>query len=258
MKKQIVLILFSIIFTGFTLVASAGQSFASMANAGALLDWSQLSIFGSLNWLSESTATSATVSNSFGETGAFSDLKSGWVDSSSTAYISGANAQGWKGLSGIPLCQTLSSTSQVDPTNYKWSNGSGNAILTGSFTTTAEGWVIVQVPYSISLDLVASNDLTASTYGKARASVSLSQLGGTTTAEFIELFSTVYGGNTFENSKSGWFGLMKLVRADETWTFTAEVSTETATSNPVPLPGALWLFVPGLACFVGLRRKFHN
>ena len=74
----------------------------------------------------------------------------------------------------------------------------------------------------------------------------------------MEIFSTVYDGNTFNQSQSGILGLMKLFNAGETGTFTAEVSTETANSNMVPLPGALWLFVPGLACFFGLRRKLSN
>jgi len=51
---------------------------------------------------------------------------------------------------------------------------------------------------------------------------------------------------------------MKLFNAGETGTFTAEAFTETAISNVVPLPAALWLFAPGLACFFGLRRKFNN
>ena len=74
----------------------------------------------------------------------------------------------------------------------------------------------------------------------------------------MEIFSTVYNGNTFNQSQSGMLGLMKLFNAGETGTFTAEVSTETANSNTVPLPGALLLFAPGLACFFGLRRKFSN
>jgi hypothetical protein len=259
MKKQIVRILFNILFIGSMLVAPAGHAFASFANVNASLDWSEFSIFGVvLNPISQTTSTNATVSNSIGETGASSDLKAGWVDSSSNASISNANAQGQKGLSGIPLHQTFSSASLANLSDYGWSNSSGRAIITGSFTATTDSWVFVSVPYAVFIDLTASHDLTASAYGKARASVSLAKSGGTTTAEFIELFSTVYGGNTFGNSESGVFGLMKYFNAGETGTFTAEVSTETTNANTVPLPGALLLFAPGLACFFGLRRKFSN
>jgi hypothetical protein len=80
----------------------------------------------------------------------------------------------------------------------------------------------------------------------------------TTATEFIEFFSTVYGSDTFGVNESGNFGFGKWFGAGETGTFTAEVFTETATSNMVPLPGALLLFAPGLACFFGMRKRFSH
>jgi hypothetical protein len=253
MKKQIVRILFAVSFIAFILTIPAGQAFASLVNTSASLNWSLLNIFGSLNWTSQTTATNATVSNSLGETGDASDLLPGWVSSSSTATISNAGAQG---ISNTP--QSLSAVSYSSLADIGWSNSSGSSVLTGYFTATTTGWVIITVPYSVSMNLTASDDPTASAYGKTRASISLAQSGGSTSTDFIELFSTVYGGNTFGNSKSGLFGLMKYFETGETGTFTTEVFTDTATSSPVPLPGALWLFAPGLACFVGLRRRFRN
>jgi hypothetical protein len=252
-KKQTVRILFSIIFIGFVLVVSTGQSFASMANTSASLDWSQLSIFGSLNWVSQSTNTNATVSNSFGETGVVSDPKPGWVSSSSAVTISNAGAQG---ISGVP--QSLSSASYSSLADFGWSNSAGSSILTGSFTATETGWVIITIPYSVSLDLIASGDPAASAQGSSKAMISLFKTGGSLSTDSMEIFSTIYNGNTFNQNQSGILGLMKLFNAGETGTFTAEVSTETATSNPVPLPGAFLLFAPGLACFFVLRRKFSN
>jgi hypothetical protein len=252
MKKQTVRILFSITFIGFILVTLAGQSFASLANAGASLDWSQLSIFGSLNWISRTTSTNATVSNSFGETGTVSDQKPGWVSSSSPATISNAGAQG---ISAAP--QSLSASSYSSLADIGLSNSSGSAVLTGSFTATALGWVIVTIPYFVSLDLTSSSDPTGGALGRSRVMVSLSRTDGSST-DFVDLFLTVNNGRTFNQSRSGLFGLMKEFDVGETGIFTAEVFTETATSNPVPLPGAAWLFAPGLACFFGLRRKFSN
>jgi hypothetical protein len=74
----------------------------------------------------------------------------------------------------------------------------------------------------------------------------------------MELFSIVYNNNTFSQSQSGILGLMKLFNAGETGTFMAEVFTEAVASNPVPLPGAVWLFAPGLASFFTLRRRFQK
>jgi hypothetical protein len=253
MKKRIVRILFGILFIGFILVTPAVQTFASMANTSASLDWSQLSIFGSLKWASQSTNTSATVSNSFGETGVVSDPKPGWVSSSSAVTISNAGAQGISTLE-----QSLSTVSYSSLVDKGWSNSSGSAVLTGSFTATADGWVIITIPYSVSLDLTSSSYPAATTLGRSKVVVSLSRTGGSISTDFMELFSTVNNGSTFNHSQSSMFGLMKEFYAGETGTFTAEVFSETATSNPVPLPGALWLFVPGLACFFGLRRKFRN
>jgi hypothetical protein len=241
MKKQIVQIFFSIMFIGFILVVSAGQSFASQANTGASLDWSQLSIFGSLNWISRTTNTNATVSNSFGETGDVSDQKPGWVSSSSAVTISNASAQGVSAF-----VQSLSAASYSSLADIGWSNSSGSSILTGSFTATTTGWVIITIPYYVSLDLTS------------KALISLSRSGGSLSTDSMEILSTIYNGNIFNQSQSGILGLMKLFNAGETGTFTAETSTETAASSPVPLPGALLLFAPGLACFFGLRRKFRN
>ena len=253
MKERTVRVLFSIFFIGFILVVSAGQSFASLANTSASLDWGQLSIFGSLNWMSQTTGTNATVSNSLGETGTSSRLETGWVSLSSAATISNANGQGLS-----TERQSLSALSSSSLAGTGWSNTSGSAVLTGSFTAAADGWIIITIPYSVSVDLAASNDSAASAYGRTRASISLTQSGGSTSTDSIELFSTVYGGNTFGNNRSGFFGLMKYFMAGETGTFTAQVSTETNASSPVPLPGALLLFAPGLACFVGLRRKYRD
>jgi hypothetical protein len=253
MKKQTVRILFGILFIGFMLAVPVNQVFASMANISASLDWSQLSIIGSLNWASKSTDTNATVSNSFGETGAVSDQKPGWVSSSSAVTISNANAQG---TSTMP--QSLSSASYSNLNDKGWSSSSGSAILTATFIATDDGWITIYLPFTISMNLSASSDPTASAYGKTRASVSLAQSDGTTTTEFMEFFSTVSDGNSFEKSRSGIFGLIRYFEAGKTGTFTAEVSTETANSNMVPLPGALWLFAPGLACFVGLRRRLNK
>jgi hypothetical protein len=252
MKERTVRILFSIMFIGFILVVSAGQSFASLANASASLDWSQLSIFGSLNWVSKSTNTNATVSNSLGETGAVSDQKPGWVALSSAATISNTGAQG---ISSVP--QTLSAASYSSLDDIGWSTSSGSSVLTGSFTATATGWVFITIPYSVSLDLLASSDPAATAQGKSKALISLSKAGGSLSTDSMEIFSTVYTGDIFNQNQSGILGLMKLFNAGETGTFTAEVSTETANSNAVPLPGALWLFVPGLVCFVGLRRRLN-
>jgi hypothetical protein len=253
MKKQMVRILFSIIFIGFVLVASSGRSFASFANTSASLDWSQLSIFGSLNWVSKSTNTNATASNSFGETGSVSDQKPGWVSSSSVATTSNAATQGISTVS-----QSLSATSNSSLADKGWSNSSGSTILTGSFTATTTGWVIITIPYYVSLDLTSSSYPPATALGRSKVVVSLSRTGGSISTDFMELFSTVNNGSTFNQSQSGMFGLMKEFYAGETGTFTAEVFTETATSNAVPLPGALLLFVPGLVCFFGMRRKFNN
>ena len=170
MKKQIVRILFSIIFIGFILVVSAGQSFASLANTSASLDWSQLSIFGSLDWTSQTTNTDTTVSNSFGENEAVSDQKSGWVSSSSAVTISNAGAQGISTLE-----QSLSAVSYSSLADIGWSNSSGSSVLTGSFTATTTGWVIITIPYSVSLDLTASSDPAASAQGRSKALISLSQ-----------------------------------------------------------------------------------
>jgi hypothetical protein len=253
MKKQMVRILFSIFVIGFLLATPANQVFASLANASASLDWSQLSIFGSLNWVSKSTNTNATVSNGFGETGVVSDPKPGWVSSSSAVTISNAGAQG---ISGV--LQSLSAASYSSLADKGWSNSSGSTILTGSFTATTTGWVIITIPYYVSLDLAASSDLAASAQGRSKATISLFKTGGSLSIDSMEIFTTVYDGNTYNQNQSGILGLMKLFNAGETGTFTAEVFTETATSNAVPLPGALLLFVPGLACFFGLRRKFRN
>ena len=48
LKEKTVRILFSVMFIGFILVVSAGQSFASLANTSASLDWSQLEHFREL------------------------------------------------------------------------------------------------------------------------------------------------------------------------------------------------------------------
>jgi hypothetical protein len=253
MKERTVRILFSIMFIGFILVVSAGQSFASLANASASLDWSQLNIFGSLNWVSKSTNTNATVSNSLGETGAVSDQKPAWVASSSAATISNAGAQGVS-----TLVQSLSAASYSSLADIGWSNSSGSSVLTGSFTATTTGWVIITIPYYVSLDLTASSDPAVATQGQSKALISLSKAGGSLSTDSMEIFSTVYNGDIFNQNQSGILGLMKLFNAGETGTFTAEVSTETATSNVVPLPGAILFLAPGLACFFGLRRKFSN
>jgi hypothetical protein len=251
MKEQRKRILFGILFIGFILVIPPGQAFASLANMGSSIDWSQLSIFGNLNWTSQTTSTNATVSNSLNETGTLSDLKSGWVSSSSLSTISNANAQGI----GITN-QSLLASSNSNLTGIGWSNSSGGAILTGSFTVMATGWIMISVPYSVFIDLTASDDFVASAYGKTRASISLAQNGGDTSTDFVEFCSNVYGGNTFGNNKSGTFSLMKLFNAGETGTFTAEVSTEANVSNTVPLPGAFLLLGPGLVCIAIFRRRF--
>ena len=93
--------------------------------------------------------------------------------------------------------------------------------------------------------------------GMARALLYLSQSGGSAT-DTKEVISTVYNGNASVNSKSGWLGLMTWFEAGETGTFRAEVTTETRTANPVPLPGALWLLGPSCAGLVALRRRFHS
>jgi hypothetical protein len=253
MKEKTVRILFSIIFIGFILVVSAGQAFAALAKTSASLNWSLLNIFGSLNWSSQTTDTNAIASNNLGETGYASDLIPGWVSSSSVATTSNAATQGISTVS-----QSLSATSNSSLADKGWSNSSGSTILTGSFTATTTGWVIITIPYYVSLDLTSSSYPPATALGRSKVVVSLSRTGGSISTDFMELFSTVNNGSTFNQSQSGMFGLMKEFYAGETGTFTAEVFTETATSNAVPLPGALLLFVPGLACFFGLRRKFRN
>ena len=164
MKKQIVRMLISIIFIGFILVISAGQSLASLVNTSASLDWSQLSIFGSLDWTSQTTNTDTAVSNSFGENEAVSDQKPGWVSTSSAVTISNGGAQGISTLE-----QSLSAVSYSSLADIGWSNSSGSSVLTGSFTATATGWVFITIPYSISLDLTASSDPAASAQGSSKA-----------------------------------------------------------------------------------------
>jgi hypothetical protein len=253
MKKRIVGILINISVIGFLLATPANQVFASIANTGASLDWSQLTIFGSLNWISKSAGTSALVSNSLGETEAVTDQTPDWVSSSSIAGISNAGAQGISAL-----LQSLSAVSYSSLAGLGWSSSAASSVLTGSFTATATGWVYIFVPYSVSLDLTASSDPAVATQGQSKALISLLRAGGSLSTDSMEIFSTVYNGNTFNQNQSGVLGLMKLFNAGETGMFTAEASTETANSNMVPLPGALLLFAPGLACFFGLRRKFSN
>jgi hypothetical protein len=258
MKRLLVRILFSILFIGFMFAMPMNQAFASMANASASFDWSQLSIFGSLNWVSRSTDTSATASNNFGETGAAADSKSGWVSSSSVVGISNGGAQGVSILE-----QSLSAVSYSSLAGTGWGNSAGSSVLTGSFTADATGWIIISVPYSVSLDLTASPGSAESAQGKAKVQISLAKTGESTSTDSMELFSTVYDGNIFNQSLGQqpdhpvYLGLMKMFYVGETGTFTVEAFTETAMSNVVPLPGALWLFAPGLACFFGLRKRLH-
>jgi hypothetical protein len=253
MNKRLVQILFGILFIGFILVP-AGQVFASLATAGASLDLSGLIPLGNWNW-NWTSSTDTMASNSLNENGDTSDLMPGWVSSSRVTTVSNAEGQGansaWQSLSAL-------SNSSLDGTG--WSSSSGSVVLTGSFTAPTTGWVMIIVPYSVSLDLAASSDPAASAHGKTRASISLTQNGGSASTDFIEFLSTVYSGNEYVENKSGnnyKLGVMKWFVAGATGTFRAEVSTETAMSNVVPLPGALWLFAPGLACFFGLRKRLH-
>ena len=157
----------------------------------ASLDWSQLSILGSLNWVSQSTTTNSTVSNSFGETGAISDQKPGWLSSSSAVTISNAGAQ-----STSALLQSLSASSYSSLADIGWSNSSGSSILTGSFTATADGWIIFTVPYSF-LWILWLQETHRQSASREDQSIGLScKSGGSISTDSMELFSTVYNGNT--------------------------------------------------------------
>lgn len=251
MKKQIIRTLCAVlVLVSIALVIPAGRTFASMINTSASLDWSQLNIFG-VTWISQNVSTDVSALNSAGESQTFSDYQTGWISSSSAAVISNATSQG---ISMVD--QSLNATSYASLTNIGWVNNSGNAVLTGSFAATVSGWVIITIPYSVSVDLTASSGTEASAQGLSRVLISLSKTGGSTSTDSMELFSIVYNNDTFSQSQSGILGLMKLFNAGETGTFRAEVFSEANASNPVPLPGAIWLFAPGLACFIGLRRKY--
>jgi len=258
MDRKLDRILYSIIFVGIVLFVSAGQAFASYANASASLDWSRFNISGDVSWILKNTSTSAAVSNSLGGSGATSDLKPGWVSSSSMAAISNVNAQG-QISTNLPPPKTPLAASQANLVTYGWSSGTGSAVLTGSFTFTAQdaGFVVIAVPYTVSVNLLATDGSAGYSMGMARALLYLSQSGGSAT-DTKEVISTVYNGNASVNSKSGWLGLMTWFEAGETGTFRAEVTTETRTANPVPLPGALWLLGPSCAGLVALRRRFHS
>ena len=182
-----------------------------------------------------------------------SDHRPGWVPSSSMANISNVSAQ------GLNSSSALSGISYTELAEYGWNIGSGRGLLTGTFTANSPGFIVIVVPYAITLDLFAPDDPTAYSMGKAKAFLSLTQNGGGVSTDTMELISTIYGGNTFQNEKRSLSRPHEMVRSWRyTGTFRAEVTTEASISNPVPLPGALLLFAPGLACFFGLRRKFSN
>jgi len=253
MKKQIIRALCVVlVVVSIVLVIPVERTFASMINTSASLDWSQLNIFG-ITWISRNVSTDVSALNSASESQTFSDYQTGWISSSSAAAISNAASQG---ISIVD--QSLSATSYASLTNIGWVNSSGSTVLTGSFMATASGWVVITIPYSVSVDLTASSGTEASAQGLSRVLISLSKTGGSTSTDSMELFSIVYNNDTFSQNQSGILGLMKLFYAGETGTFRAEVFTEANASNPVPLPGAIWLFAPGLACFIGLRRKYCN
>jgi len=231
----------------------AGKAFASLVNTSASLDWSQLNFFGSVTWISQNVSTDVSALNSAGESQTFSDYQIGWISSSSAAVISNEVSQGI-----FIVDQSLNATSYSNLASTGWTNNSGSAILNGSFTATSTGWIVITIPYTVSVDLTASSGTEASAQGLSRVLISLSKTGGSTSTDSMELFSIVYNNDTFSQSQSGILGLMKLFNAGETGTFRAEVFTEAAASNPVPIPGAVWLFAPGLASFFTLRRRFNR
>lgn len=254
MKKQIIRIFLLLFIISIILIAPTKTVFASLVNTSASLEgfsiFSELSgLITGLNW----TATTTTsASNSLGETGFLPDGEPGWTSWMVATSNSGSQSTSIAG-------QSLSTTSYTNLVTTGWSNSSASVVLTGSFTAATTGWVMIMLPYSISLDLTASDDPAAFAYGKVRTSISLAQLDGSVSTDSIELFSTIYGGDTYSDSRYGdnyKLGVMKWFVAGETGTFRAEVFTEANASNPVPLPGAIWLFAPALACFIGLRRKY--
>jgi hypothetical protein len=247
-KKQMFRVFLSVLFIGFMLIMPAEKTFAAYANSYASIDWSQIVVA----WTSQSTSSIATASSGFEEPKVSSDLRLGWVPSSSVANISNASAQGLNSL------VALSGTSSAELVGYGWSIGSGSGLLTGSFTANSPGFVVIVVPYTVTLDLLAPDGPTAYSMGRARASLSFTRSGGGVCTDTMELISTIYGGNAFQNEKKSYLGLIRWFDLGDAGTFRAEVTTEAGVSNTVPLPGALLLFAPGLACFFGLRRKFSN
>ncbi|HVN97949.1 MAG TPA: hypothetical protein VMT62_16080 [Syntrophorhabdaceae bacterium] len=251
MKTQTGRVFFGVLLIGILLVVAQSQALASIADSTASLDLSQFNISWGLNWTtgSQTTGTNALASNSLGENGTFSDLEPGWVSSSSAVNISNAYAQGATAASVL-----ISSVSHSNLDGIGSANSSGSAMLTGSFTVTTAGWVFVTIPYTISLGLAASNDPAAAASGDSKAWISLSKAGAGVSTDSMEITTTVYNGNTFNQTQSAIFGVMKWFDAGETGTFTAETSTQ-ASASEVPLPAALGLFAPGLACLFGLRKR---
>lgn len=257
MKKRAIGIRYFLVFIGIVLLVPAGRASACLVNtAAASLEgfsiFSELSgLITGLNW---TVTTGSSATNDIGETASLPEGEPGWT--SWTVAISNSGSQ-----STSVTGQSLSIASYAGLTDMGWTGSSGSVILTGSFTAATTGWVMITLPYSITLDLITSDNSSASAYGRAKASISLAQLGGSISTDSIELFSTAYGGDTYFDSRSGEnyrLGVMKWFVAGETGIFTAEVFTEAVSSSPVPLPGAVWLFAPGFASFLTLRRRFRK
>lgn len=260
MKKSF----FAVIAISLMLVFSGGQALASMADAKATLDVSNLvgiasTTFTFAPYVAANNGTSAYAKNTLTVDGA------NYNALSSTATVAGsATATG-----AINSAKTTYSTiSHSDNSGNPNTMSQALAGYSGTFSYdgTTPLLVHVAIPYTVEFVLQASSGTAAVAYGNATISflfttTSANRPGPSKTVtqkQEVAIETQVDNmGNLTNNFNSGIFEFDILLFAGDVGSFSFNTLAETSASS-VPLPAAFWFFGPGLAGLVGIRRRFFQ
>jgi len=267
MKKSFLVV----ILLSLMLVFFSGPAFASEAKATSALNLSSiLNIPGlSVTWSLDSGASfaNATATPAYSEYNSAALCATGYCATASVPYTPSPGPYSAKGTSNIvnitPLQLSLLATAKSGPTGSDMPTAIGSAAVSMSYTYTgAGGELTFSLPYSLNLSLMASGvPLTPSTaYGFSSIDFIMTQNGqAIETQEFY--MSTLKKNGKFLNFpdagdlNAGTYDFNVTFRTGDSGTIDFRTYATTSATQPVPIPGAIWLLGTGLVGLVGIRRR---
>jgi hypothetical protein len=267
--EKVLAIVFVLCFSVGGLLVCPSAHATATASSVATIDWTSFTMaLGSgmgLTWTQQGDWSEAAVKHN----GVQKDQQaqaggswvggSGWGDTSATASFTTANGYGTGTASTTASeLKAVSSASSNLGGNFEAGAHGWSENRSGRFVVTGTGTITFSVNYALSTTLFETlarpNDLAMS-----NVEAGLYLLNNTSPANALDAQSIwkphwdpPLNGTL---SKAGTLNVSLLFNDGDTGYFAAMVTSGSEASS-VPLPSALYLLAPGLACIVGLRRRF--